>query len=68
MIEQLSHTVTLTLTENCNLSCSYCYEHSKSPRMMKIDIAKATVDKELSKTEPDREIEFDFFGAIDNLI
>ncbi len=40
-------TVMITLTENCNLSCSYCYEHNKTKSMMKIETAKEIIDYEL---------------------
>lgn len=61
--DKLPRSISLTVTEGCNLACSYCYEHSKTPRMMDIKTARAIIDRELANTEPDREIEFDFFGG-----
>ena len=63
VMEKLPHSVSLTVTEGCNLSCTYCYEHSKSPRMMDIKTAKAIIDRELKETPPDIELDFDFFGG-----
>ena len=55
--------VTITLTNNCNLSCSYCYEHHKSKKTISFDIAKEIIDAELSGINPDEKIEFDLFGG-----
>ena len=40
--------ITLTLTNNCNLNCSYCYEHNKSNLVMSFQTAKSIIDNELS--------------------
>ena len=61
--EKLPRSISLTITEGCNLACSYCYEHAKTPRIMDLATAKRIIDLELSNTDPDREIEFDFFGG-----
>ena len=47
MEERKIKTVTLTLTQACNLSCTYCYEHHKSNRRMSVETAKSIVDYEL---------------------
>lgn len=46
--------VTLNVTNNCNLHCTYCFEHEKNPNMMSpqtaidiIDAAYREVDKEI---------------------
>lgn len=37
-------TVTFIVTHNCNLRCSYCYEHNKSSKRMSLNTAKRCVD------------------------
>lgn len=54
--------VTLTLTNSCNLSCSYCYEANKSPKRMSFEIAKEIIDKEFNVRDG-MGIEFDLFGG-----
>ena len=39
--------LTLIVTERCDLSCVYCYEHNKSARQMTFEEAKKILDKEL---------------------
>ncbi len=55
--------VTITLTQNCNLSCNYCYEHNKSAKSMDFQTAKQIIDYELSVATDDEKIEFDLFGG-----
>lgn len=56
-------TVTLTLTQSCNLKCSYCYEHYKSPRKMSLDTAKEIIDREICNVDGIDAFEFDLFGG-----
>lgn len=58
-----TRTVTITLTQSCNLSCTYCYERHKSQKRMSLDIAKQIVDQELSVLDDDMALEFDLFGG-----
>lgn len=37
-------TVTFIVTHQCNLRCTYCYEHNKSDRKMDLETAKRCVD------------------------
>lgn len=37
-------TVTFIVTHQCNLRCSYCYEHNKSDKKMTLETAKKCVD------------------------
>lgn len=37
--------ITINVTNNCNLSCSYCFESSKSEAMMSFETAKEIIDK-----------------------
>ena len=38
------HSVTLQTTESCNLNCTYCYQHSKTPMRMSFETAKKFID------------------------
>ena len=53
----------MTLTQACNLSCTYCYEHHKSNRRMSVETAKSIVDYELKNFADFEGIEFDLFGG-----
>ena len=54
--------LTLTVTEKCNLKCSYCYEKNKTQHTMDINVAKKIIDKEFDN--PYKEvINIDFFGG-----
>lgn len=56
-------TVMLILTENCNLACTYCYEHNKSENRMDFETAKKIIDKELTKQDGYEEVIVEFFGG-----
>ena len=55
--------VTITLTQNCNLDCTYCYEHHKSNQTISFDVVKSIIDYELSNAVINEKIEFDLFGG-----
>ena len=40
--------IILTLTNTCNLSCLYCYEHNKEARCMKYYTAEETIMREMT--------------------
>lgn len=61
--DDLAKTVTLTLTQSCNLKCSYCYEENKSPQVMSFKIAKEIIDKEMYADDNSSIINFDLFGG-----
>lgn len=63
MIEKKTRTVTITLTQACNLACTYCYEQHKSAKKMSFATAKQIIDKELSNSSGVDEFEFDLFGG-----
>lgn len=42
-------TVTIQVTEDCNLNCSYCYQHSKTHKRMSFETAKNFIDKLLAQ-------------------
>lgn len=58
-----TRTITLTITENCNLSCVYCYEHEKSMLNMSFDTAKKILDNELKTEVQDENTYIEFFGG-----
>ena len=61
--ENLTKTFTITLTQSCNLNCSYCYENHKSKQYLSIKKAYEIIDKEISSCEKERKIEIDLFGG-----
>ena len=63
MLEDKIKIVTITLTQNCNLSCTYCYEHNKSQKTLSFDIAKKIIDTELRNLHQNEILEFDLFGG-----
>lgn len=54
--------ITLTLTRQCNLRCSYCFEAYKENKKLSMDVIKPILDKELVDPRYD-EFEIDFFGG-----
>ena len=63
MRERKKKTVMLTLTEFCNLNCTYCYEKNKSLKTMDYDVAMHILEKELTKEDGYDECEIQFFGG-----
>lgn len=61
--QKLQRNVTLTITESCNLNCTYCYENHKSKKCMSFETAKNIIDKELENADEYSEIVFDIFGG-----
>lgn len=61
--KQKSKNITLVVTHQCNLNCTYCYEHHKNSRTMSADLAKEIVDRELLMDDGVSMIEFDFIGG-----
>lgn len=43
--------ITFQVTEDCNLRCSYCYQHNKTHNKMTFDVAKRFIDMILSSDE-----------------
>ena len=56
-------TIMLTITERCNLKCTYCYEHNKTSRAMSFETAKKILDYEFSLNDGFDVIEIDLFGG-----
>jgi uncharacterized protein len=61
--EQRRKIVVLTLTENCNLDCVYCFEKAKTKKAMSIQTAKGVLQHEFANSDQFDEIEFDLFGG-----
>ncbi len=55
--------IMLTITERCNLNCTYCYEHNKTSRTMSFETAKKILDYEFSLNDGFEVIEIDLFGG-----
>ena len=58
--------VTLMITHDCNLHCSYCYEHHKSKKEMPVELAKSIIKKEFEYVRNStefKELEIDFMGG-----
>jgi len=53
----------LTLTEYCNLNCTYCYEKNKTLKEMSYETAIKIVEKELSVDDGYDNCEIQFFGG-----
>ena len=60
---QNRRSVTITLTEACNLNCTYCYENHKSKNKISLDTAKKIIYKEMTENNGFDEVEFDLFGG-----
>lgn len=43
--------ITFQVTEACNMRCTYCYQHNKTPRRMTFDTAKKFIDMILACDE-----------------
>lgn len=61
--EDLTKSVLLTLTNLCNLNCSYCYEKNKNKEKMSFEIAKKIIDYEINIDDGFSYLSFDFFGG-----
>lgn len=55
--------VTITLTEACNLNCIYCFEEHKSNSMINSDIVRTIIDSEIEDISGYDGIEFELFGG-----
>lgn len=55
--------VVLTLTEDCNLNCDYCFQKNKTHKFMDIQIAKNAITNEFNNSDGFDEIEIDLFGG-----
>ena len=40
--------ITLQITEDCCMACTYCYQHNKTNKIMTFETAKVIIDKLLT--------------------
>lgn len=59
----MEKTVSLVIVEDCNLNCSYCYEHHKTNKLISVDLAKEILYKELTEDDEYDDVYIDFFGG-----
>ena len=59
----LRKTVVLQITENCNLSCLYCYQHAKTSIVAEEPVLKQLILSAFQEENEFPEIEFDFIGG-----
>lgn len=59
----IEKSVTLTLTDQCNLRCIYCYEKERSINKMTFETAKHIIDKEMLMDDGTQIVNFSFFGG-----
>ena len=55
--------LTLVLTHQCNLRCTYCYEKHKDNNVMSFDTAKEILSKEMIADDGSENVEIDMFGG-----
>ena len=58
-------TIVFQVTENCNMACTYCYQHNKSFHAMNWDVAKTAIDLvfDNSSTDDWGGLIFEFIGG-----
>jgi len=55
--------ISLSVTHDCNLRCSYCYAGEKTNRSMQMETVRKIVDFAFMITPPHEQIDFSFFGG-----
>lgn len=55
--------VVITLTNSCNLECTYCYEHNKAVLFMDDETAFRIIEEELNRNDNVSFVAFQFFGG-----
>lgn len=63
--EEKNRTLSLVLTDACNLQCSYCYENNSRQRENKMgfDVAKDAISEFLNREDEFKKVVVDFFGG-----
>jgi len=56
-------TISLTLTNSCNLDCIYCYEQNKDTHSMSYEMATNIISNELMADDDAEMVTIDFFGG-----
>lgn len=57
------YSLTLMLTHQCNLRCTYCYVGQKHDRTMPLDMARKAIDRAVASLQPAGVLELGFFGG-----
>jgi len=55
--------IILTLTNQCNLACTYCYEHNKEPKAMSLETALSIVEREMTMEDGSDFVCIYYFGG-----
>jgi uncharacterized protein len=55
--------LTLTITDACNLRCTYCYVRDKAARHMANPVATRSIDRAVASLAPGGKLELGFFGG-----
>lgn len=55
--------IILTLTNQCNLACTYCYEHNKEIKSMELDTALEIVNREMTMDDGSDFVCVYYFGG-----
>ena len=56
--------VQITISEQCNLNCIYCYEKNKNPEVMRFETFRRIIERSFEDCEKEvEEIEFSFHGG-----
>lgn len=55
--------VILTLTNSCNLACTYCYEHNKESQTMDVETAIQIIEKEMNADDGSNFVCLYYFGG-----
>ncbi|MDO5330745.1 MAG: radical SAM protein [Bacillota bacterium] len=61
--EGKTKSITLVLTHQCNLRCTYCYELHKGNERMSFEMAMSIIDKEMRMDDGTDMVEIDLFGG-----
>ena len=62
--KKVTKTVMLIVTKQCNLNCTYCFEHHKTNESMSVDTAKTIIQNEISDSEQKgQDLIISFFGG-----
>lgn len=56
-------TITLILTQDCNLDCIYCYEHNKTKYTMDLNTAKSIINHHLQTNDDYYTVFINLFGG-----
>ena len=55
--------ILLTVTQDCNLDCVYCYQNYKSKRSMPFSVAMAALERHIISSDSHDEVQIEFSGG-----